>query len=374
MKKTKILFLIPTLGHGGAERVLINLVNHMDQDRFDITLQTMFDVGIYQSHIREGIRYIGGHKWYFRGNTLAMKLFSPKTLYKHFIKEEYDIIVSYLEGPCARVVSGCTNLNTKLVAWIHIEQNSLEYASKTFRSENEAIACYSRFNKIVCVSETIKEDFKTIFNWSKEIDIIYNTVESETIKAKADETIDDIVFKQDEINLISVAKLMKTKGYDRLVNITKRLKADGFPIHTYIVGKGEEQAALEKQIAENGIQDNWTFVVFKSNPNKYVKAADLYVCSSRREGFSTAVTEALIVGTPVVSTNCSGAYELLGYHNEYGIVTENDEDALYHGIKEMLTGDNITEYKEKAKERGEKFNAQATVDCAENMFKEMVKA
>lgn len=59
----------------------------------------------------------------------------------------------------------------------------------------------------------------------------------------------------------------------------------------------------------------------------------MYVCSSRREGFSTAVTEALIVGTPVVSTNCSGAYELLGKNNEYGIVTENNEDALYEGIK-----------------------------------------
>ena len=372
MKKTKILFLIPTLGHGGAERVLINLVNHMDQDRFDVTVQTMFDVGIYQSHIKEGIRYIGGHKWYFRGNTVFMKLCSPKGLFKHYIKEDYDIIVSYLEGPCARVVSGCTNPNTKLIAWIHTEQNTLEYASKTFRSQAEAIACYNRFDKIVCVSETIKEDFSKIFNYKKDVAVLYNTVESDVIKASADEAVEDIEFKKDAINFVSVGKLMKTKGFDRLVNITKRLREDGFPVHTYIVGKGEEYSSLTKQIADNGLQDHWTFVGFKSNPYKYVKNADLYVCSSRREGFSTAVTESLIVGTPVVSTNCSGAYELLGDNNEYGIVTQNNEDALYEGVKQMLTGDNLANYKQKAKERGEKFNTQATVDCVETMFKEMV--
>lgn len=84
---------------------------------------------------------------------------------------------------------------------------------------------------------------------------------------------------------------------------------------------------------ENNLTDTFTFLGYRDNPYKYVKKADLYVCSSRREGFSTAVTEALIVGTPVVSTNCSGAYELLGKNNEYGIVTENNEDALYEGIK-----------------------------------------
>lgn len=65
-------------------------------------------------------------------------------------------------------------------------------------------------------------------------------------------------------------------------------------------------------MAENNLTDTFTFLGYRDNPYKYVKKADLYVCSSRREGFSTAVTEALIVGTPVVSTNCSGAYELLG--------------------------------------------------------------
>ena len=374
MEKIKILFFIPTLGHGGAERVLINLVNHMDQDKFDITVQTMFDVGIYQIQIKEGIRYIGGHKRYFRGNTLVMKLLSPKALYKHFIKEDYDIIVSYLEGPSARAVAGCINPKTKLICWIHTQHQTMKFAAKSFRNAKESQYCYGRFDKIVGVSKTVMQDFQEIFHRDENICVVYNTIESDVIMKKSQEAFDDFAFSEKEINLISVGKLIPVKGYDRLVNITKRLKEDGFPVHTYIVGKGEEKAALEKQIAECGIESNWTFVGFQSNPYKYVKAADLYVCSSRREGFSTAVTESLIIGTPVVSTNCSGAYELLGYNNEYGIVTENEEESLYQGIKRMLEGDNLAYYKQKAQERGGEFNAEKTVQSAENMFKEVFNA
>ena len=158
---------------------------------------------------------------------------------------------------------------------------------------------------------------------------------------------------------------MKVKGYDRLVNATKRLIEEGFPLHVYIVGKGEERASLERQISHLNLTNNWTFVGFNTNPYKYVREADLYVCSSYSEGFSTAVTESLIVGTPVVSTNCSGAYELLGYNNEYGIVTENSEDGIYSGIKQMLEGDKLSFYKQKAIERGKEFNAEKTTEIAE---------
>lgn len=364
----KVLFLIPSLGHGGAERVLVNLVNHMDYSKFDITVQTMFDVGIYQDKLNEKVKYKGGLKWYFPGNTFVYKLFSPKMLYKFYIKEKYDIVISYLEGTSARVVAGCPD-GSKLVSWIHIEQINDKYVTKVFRNMAEANLCYDKYDKIVCVSDTVKQDFENIFDVSKEPIVLYNTVEADVIKKKSIEHIDDIEYSKDEINVCSVAKLMYSKGYDRLIPICKRLIDDGFPIHLYLIGKGEEKGILKKQVADLGILDKVTFVGFKSNPYKYVKNADLYVCSSRREGFSTAVTESLIIGTPVVSTNCSGAYELLGKNNEYGIVTENEENALYEGIKEMLSNEKgIAYYKQKAIERGKKFDAEQTVKAVEDML------
>lgn len=365
----KVLYLIPNLAHGGAEKVLVNLANNMDKTKFDVTVQTLFDVGVNRQYLNSDVKYIGGFERMPRGNSYVMKLFSPKKLYKHFIKDDYDIIVSYLEGPTARIVSGCTNPNTKLVSWIHIEQHTKELASKSFRSYKEALDCYSKFDRTVCVSDTVKDDFESIFDTKKPVEVLYNTNESEKIKKLSDEKVDDVNFSRDIINIISVAKIVPSKGYDRLMKIHKKLIEKNIKNHIYILGIGEEKEKYEKYLTENNLTDTFTFLGYRDNPYKYVKKADLYVCSSRREGFSTAVTEALIVGTPVVSTNCSGAYELLGENNEYGIVTENDENALYEGIKKMLTTPDLLEaYAAKAKERGKAFSTEKTVKAVEEML------
>ena len=369
----KILFLIPNLGHGGAERVLVNLVNHMDKSKYDITVQTMFDVGIYRDKLAAHVKYKGGFPWYFRGNTIVYKLFSPRFLFKRHVKEHYDIIVSYLEGPSARVVSGCNDNTVKLVCWIHGEQHTIKYLSSVFRNENEALNSYRKFHRIACVAETVKDDFSSLVPLEAPIEVIYNCVETDVIRAKKSEAIDDVLFSKDVVNICSVAKLMKIKGYDRLVNIQRKLKDEGIPTHVYIIGKGEELEPLTAQVRENGLEQDWTFVGFRDNPYKYVAACDLYVCSSRREGFSTAVTESLIVGTPVVSTDCSGARELLGENNEYGIVTGNDENALYSGLKRMLTEDGLlAHYKKQAEIRGMQFQIDQTVQQAEKMFEEVL--
>ena len=159
----KVLFFIPTLAHGGAERVLINLVNHMDYEKFDITVQTMFDTGIYKDKLNKQVRYIGGFPWYFRGNTLIYKLFTPEQLFKMYVKEDYDIIVSYLEGVSVRAISGCNNINTKLVCWIHTGFEDKEYAFQPFRNISEAEECYKRFDQIISVSEMVKRYFEQTF-------------------------------------------------------------------------------------------------------------------------------------------------------------------------------------------------------------------
>ena len=371
----KILFFIPTLGHGGAERVLVNLVNHMDPKRFDITVQTMFDVGIYRNKLNPNVRYIGGFPWYFRGNTKVFKMFSPELLYRLYIKEEYDIIVSYLEGPSARVISGCPlNMNPKLVCWIHVEQETRSRSTYVFRSGKEADKSYGRFDKIMCVSETVREDFMRLFPNTVEPVVLYNTVESDIIREKAQEIITDAYFSSNEINLISVAKLQPVKGYDRLLKALFKLREQDatIPFHLYLVGIGEEKGNLEKLAEKLGLEDRVSFLGFKDNPYKYVKAADLYICSSRREGFSTAVTEALIVGTPVLSTECSGAKELLGYSNEYGLVVDNSENGIYEGLQYLLHDDRYKLYKDKAEERGRSFNTESTVHAAEQEFEGLI--
>lgn len=112
----KILFLIHDLGPGGAEKVLVNLVNNMDHSIFDISVISLFGGGVNEQFLSSDIHYRAVFPKVFPGNSRIMKLFSPQFLHKFFIKESYDIEVSYLEGPTARIISGCSSQDTKLVS------------------------------------------------------------------------------------------------------------------------------------------------------------------------------------------------------------------------------------------------------------------
>ena len=369
MKRLKILFFIPHLMHGGAEKVLVNLVNNLDKSKYDITLQTIFDVGVNKQYLKNDIKYKYVFKHLFRGSTIIFNFFSSKFLYKKLIKEEYDIVISYLEGITARIISGCP-YDSKKISWIHIEIGDKEKFSVGFRSFDEAKESYRKFDKFVCVSKNVKDEFlKTSTLDDKSVEVLYNTNETDFIVEKSKEEVDDIIFDKNIINICSVGKIIGTKGYDRLARVHKRLIDEGLKHHIYILGIGEDQNKIEKYLKENNIEDTYTFIGFRDNPYKYVSKCDLFVCSSLREGFSTSVTESLIVGTPVVSTLCSGAYELLGENNEYGIVVENSEDGIYEGLKKLLNNqDLLSDYKEKAKERGKLFSKEETIKAVENMI------
>lgn len=365
----KILFFIPNLMHGGAEKVLVNLVNNLDREKYDITLQTLFDIGVNKKYLNKDIRYKYFLKNIVKGNSIILKLFTPKFLYKKIIKEEYDIVISYLEGSTARIISGCPYDNTKKVSWIHIELNNKNLFSTGFRNFKEAKKSYEGYDKIICVSNTVKQIFTEVSGIKNNVEVLYNTNETEDIVKRSQEKVDDINFDKSKINICSVGKIIEKKGYYRLARIHKKLLDEGLEHNMYIIGIGEDEERIKKYLKENNLEDSYHLIGFRDNPYKYVSKCDLFVCSSYREGFSTAVTESLVVGTPVVSTLCSGAQELLGYNNEYGLVVENSEEGIYEGIKKLLEDrELLAYYKKKAMERGSFFSKEKTVKAVEDMI------
>ena len=365
----KILFLIHDLGQGGAEKVLVNLVNNMDTSKFDITVMALFAGGVNEQFLKPHVHYKTVFQRTFRGNSHVMKLLSPKLLHKLFIKERYDIEVSYLEGPSARIISGCDVPETKLVSWIHIQQRTKERAASSFRSYREAVDCYDRFDRTICVSDSVRQDFMSLIPIQKPVDVLYNTNETAQILELAAEAIPEGMFREDEIKLIGVGKILPNKGFDRLARIHKRLRSEGYPLHTYILGIGPQQNEIQRYLDENGLTDSYTFLGYQTNPYRYVSKCDLFVCASHSEGFSTAATEALIVGTPVCTVEVAGMKEMLGENNAYGIVTDNDEEALYRGIKSLLDEPALlAHYKQQALLRGRDFHTEETVKAVEGML------
>lgn len=366
--RLKILFLIHDLGQGGAEKVLVNLVNNMDQNKFDITVTALFGGGVNEQFLKSHIKYNYIWKKAYPGNSRIMKLLSPKRLHNLCVKKAYDIEVSYLEGPSARIISGCSNKEIKRYCWIHSNHFSMREMIKAFRNEEEAKCCYTSFDKIICVSQFIKENFCQWVPVMEKCQVLYNTVESNVILQKSKEDAPEIV-QDGRIKLVAAGTLKEVKGFGRLLHIIKQLVEDGEKVHLYLLGKGPLEKELKNYIKNNQLEKYVTMLGYQINPYKYVAKCDVFVCSSYSEGFSTAVTESLIVGTAVCTVNVSGMKEMLGENNEYGIVTENSEEGLYHGIKFFLNdGEILEEYKQKAYIRGKSFSVVKTVNETQKMF------
>lgn len=359
--KKKILFLIHDLQCGGAERVLVNLVNNLDQEKYDITVQTLFDVGILRDRLNSNIHYIGGFKKMFRGNVTLSKLLTPKQLCKMLIKDDYDVAIAYLEGQCCRIISAYEG---KKIAWIHVEHPNKKAVATQFRSFDEAKECYTHFDQIACVAKTVEDNFNSYFHFENKTQVIYNVVDNNTIIEKSKEKQNLIIPTDDCYNIISVGKLVNNhKGFDRLVRIHYKLQENGINNKLYIIGGGPDKQKLEEMITDNSV----VLTGFVDNPFKYVKNADLFVCSSHREGYSTAVTEALILGVPVISTEVSGAKELVS--NDCGAVCDNNEEALYNAIKQALTNKNLlAEYKQKAELRSKQISPEYYIEMFDDLM------
>lgn len=365
----KILFLIHDLGPGGAEKVLVNLVNNLDPSKFAVTVMTLFDVGVNRKYLKNQVRYLSCFRKMVRGNSHLMKLFSPEQLHRILIKEHYDIEVSYLEGPCARIISGCPWKDTKLVSWIHTEYRDRNEAAASFRNYDETVKCYNRFHQIVFVSEMVKQGFQSLIELKVPACVIYNTIEYDKIIQESEERAGSGLFDDGYFKIITAGKLQPDKGIKRLLQIAEQLKNERYAFRLYILGDGPEEAELKKYTETHGLKNFVYFLGYRENPYKYLARCDLYVCASYREGYSTATAEALIVGTAVCTVDVSGMEEMLGSKDEYGIITENDINSLMNGIKKFMDNEELLRhYSRKAFERGQMFRSGKTVKTVENML------
>lgn len=372
----KLLFFMPNLLGGGAEKVLVSLVNNLDRTKYDITVMTLFDVGENKEDMSPYIHYCSCFKKIIKGNTYLFKLFGPEFLCKCFVKEDYDVIVSYLQSSVTRILSGYKG-NGKLICWIHNDYKTEAPLLRLFRNRRELVKAYNRYDEIVFVSKACRNSFEGLFpEITTPKTVLYNTIEDQRILSKGCEMIDERIYDKNWINLISVGRFVEQKAFDRLFRIMgKLIYKDGLKVRLYILGKGPLEKFYVDEIKKNKVEDYVFLLGYQRNPYKYVKQADLFVCSSLHEGYSTAVTEALILGTPVVTTDCSGMDEMLG-NNEFGVITENNEEALYLGLRTILIDSErgiLQKLKVVAEKRGRDFSKDRLLAQTEIFIDDQLK-
>lgn len=252
----KILFFIESLSGGGAEKVLSEIVTHLNSQKYDITVYTVTDNGIYQKQIETSCTYrsflhtndynAGGLRRICYWIMLKLIYRLPvQIVYKYFIREKYDIEIAFVEGFSTKFIAASSNKNSKKIAWVHTDVLKNTYADKYYESMNSNLTVYNSYNQIICVSQSVKESFQNKFSISRKITVQYNPLDNERILADSKKNI-DIEIPNTKILLGTIGRLEKQKGYRRLIECAHILFQKGYDFTIWIIGEGSQRIELDK--------------------------------------------------------------------------------------------------------------------------------
>ena len=349
--RKRLLFCIDTLGGGGAERLLIDILKRLDYRLFDVTLYVLLsNRGVYFADVPEQV------------NLYTPFFVDPK----HFSidNQQYDVEIAFLEGYAVKYVASRRSRAVK-IGWVHTNLFRRNWPRQFYDSLQEEWDCFDAMDKLVFVSADSLNGFVELFSdMGNEKQVIHNLLSEEDIVGMSQEK----AIPETKFTICSVGSLCKDKGHDRSLNVMARLLSEGYDFQFWILGEGEERKNLERQIAELNLTGKVELKGFVKNPYPYVAQADLYLSSSNVEGFSLALGEALCLGVPVLATRSGGAEEVLK-GGEFGMLVPIDEEAIYRGIKSLLDNPSLyAELQQKAQKGKEQFDVKRTMEIITDLL------
>ena len=350
----RILFIHSSLGGGGAERVLVDILKNIDTKQYQVDLLLIYGTGVYMKDIPNSINYIGSiykekrpfWKWFVARLHLG-HLFEKSEISKK-LDNHYDTIVSFIENGPFKYHSLITDKADRNISWVHTDLLNNHYSRCSFMSDRQEKKAYQKMDTIVFVSETAKDNFQRLFDINNvKLEVIHNPIDVLRIREKAEA----FALPKDKFTLCMVGRICPQKRYDRLIEAVKILYDKGCEFCVNILGTGQLENEIRQLVKDLGINDIVNFYGFQSNPYPYIKQADVFCLSSDTEGFPTVICEAMTLGTAVVATNIVGSRDLIG-ENEYGLLANTNPhsfaDALYSLYKDPTL---LAHYEKKSLER-----------------------
>lgn len=335
----KIFILTNDMNGGGAEKVLLTLLRNIPRENYQLTLGLVYRRGPHLAHIPSDIpvRYL-----FEDGATGTTKLIrmDAEALYQKIAPPDSDLEVAFLEGNATKILSKSTNVTAKKVAWVHIDLNLFHYTAPLYDSDDKEMLAYQAFDRLVFVSQGAQSGFEARFGLTLQNRSVvrYNPIDTDEIIRMSEE----FLVPKRRLTLCASGRLVPEKGFQRLLNVVWRLQLEGFLFDLWILGDGPERESLLNLAAKLPQNDAVSFLGFQNNPYPYMHAADIFVCSSFVEGYSLVIGEALILGRQLVCTDCCGTREAL-QGGKYGILTGNDEESFYQGLRSVLNTNAPTE-------------------------------
>ena len=355
----KIAIVTKYMMAGGIEKALINMLNTFSKEKYDVTLYVeklggdfFEDIPSYVNvkvipeiecgnkerigsalksfkigrsiEITKGLIHNYRNREYI-DQCIGMCKILPK------VEESYDLAIAYSAPVSLALYYVAYNIKAnKKWTWIH---NEVDQITVDIR---DAKNVFKEYNKVFCVSKLAKEKFDLkLPEYKNKSEVFYNIMDFKLMEEKSKEKIEKS-FDAKQYNILTVGRICEEKGQDIIPAIALKLKEKEINYKWYLIGEGALEEKLRKEIKRLQIENYIILLGKKLNPYPYFRNCNLYVQTSRQEGYGLTLTEAKYFLKPIISSNTAGAMEQI-VNESNGIITEFGVDqfveqiiSLYH--------------------------------------------
>ena len=364
-EKKKLLFVIDSLGCGGAEKSLVSLLSLVDYSRCEVHLQMFSSEGMFMKLLPEQVLILpefpymrfcreggGNVRWYmvrlltFLGLRLkpkfkGFKLHDSQIYWKYAgraydaLPENYDAAIAWGQGSPTYFVAEKVSAKRRLA----VVNANLEVGG---HERHFDAMYYGKYDCIAAVSDALQEILKQTYPaWQDKIKTLYD-IRNQSLTEQMACEFDPFPNRGSFPVLTTVGRMVPAKGYDLAVEAAGLLKARGLAFQWYLIGNGPALSGIRTMIDQKGLSDMMFAIGEKENPYPYMKHADVYVQTSRSEGYCLTLSEARGLHTPPVSTNFEAVHNQLR-HGENGLIVEMTPQSIADGIETMLRDDALRE-------------------------------
>lgn len=337
MSRERLAVFLPDLGGGGAERAMVDLASSFSE-RCDVDLVLAKHGGALRERVAPSVRLV-------ELNARRVSTSLPR-LARYLRVTRPDAVLSGLTHAniVAILAREVSRTRPALVVVEHSNLTTSTAQSPRRRDRAFPIALrvvYPRADAVVAVSNDAADDLADQIGFDRHrISVLPNPIDVDAIRRRATEPTTHPWLDEPDGGPVAIAvgRLTPAKDFPTLIRALAVCRKT-VPLRLVILGEGEERGTLTADIDSLGLSDAVALPGFVSNPYSYLRAADVFVLSSRWEGLPTVLLEALAVGTPVVSTDCrSGPSEILRQGELGRLVPVGDVGALADAMLAALEG------------------------------------
>lgn len=358
--KKKVLFVIPTLRMGGAEKSLVSLLRSLNADMLEVDLLLLEAGGVLQGEVPQWVRILEADpvtrgmtlemRYYFadllragklaaaasrlwitlRARTSKTQRFSWPEVERHIpmLPGHYDVAIGYLEGTPDFYILDKVHADRK-IGWIHSDLSGRHFTA----AEQDY---YSRLDALVTISQVCRDGFLTRVPQVRDrMYILENIVVAEDVQQKAAQKPEDLWNPGEKIHLVSVGRLDHHKGMDIAAAAAKELADRNIDFCWHVYGQGVMHEEIQQFVSKHGLQGRFVLEGLRKNPYPYMKQADILVQPSRLEGKSIVLDEAKILGKAIVVTNYPSVTDQIT-HQKTGIITQIDPVSIADGVQQLI--------------------------------------